>query len=409
MEKLIDRFFSYVRQNTQSDSKTGLVPSTPGQLRFAKELAAELTSIGLTEVDVDENGYVMATLPSNINHDVPVVGFIAHMDTSPDFSARHINPQVVANYNGDDIVLNQEEQIVLSTTLFPELKDCIGQTLITTDGKTLLGADDKAGIAEIVTAAEYLVAHPEIPHGKVRICFTPDEEIGHGADYFDVKRFGADFAYTMDGGEIGELQYENFNAAFARVLIHGRNVHPGYARGKMRNSMRIANQFISMLPRHEVPEHTQEYEGFYHLTSIQGNVELTEMDYIIRDFKKDRFEDRKSEMHHLVKKINSEFGEGTAEVEINDQYYNMREKIEPVMYVIDLARKAMEEVDVKPKVIPIRGGTDGARISFMGLPCPNIFAGGHNFHGKYEFIPVESMQKAVDVILKIIDLTGEIR
>lgn len=409
MEKLIDRFFSYIKQDTQSDSKTGLVPSTPGQMNFAKNLVAELKTFGLQDVDVDDNGYIMATLPSNINHKVPVVGFISHMDTSPDFSGRHVNPQIIKNYDGNDIILNKEENIVLSTELFPELKNHVGETLITTDGKTLLGADDKAGVTEIVSAIEYLVNHPEIPHGEVRIGFTPDEEIGRGADFFDVQKFKADFAYTLDGGEVGELEFENFNAASAVVKIHGRNVHPGYAQGKMRNSMRIASQFINMLPRHETPEHTSGYEGFYHLVSMNGSVELTELEYIIRDFKKDRFEDRKEEIDHLVRKINAEFGDGTAEACITDQYYNMREKIEPVMHVVNLAQKAMEEAGVAPVIVPIRGGTDGARISYMGLPCPNIFAGGLNFHGKYEFIPVESMQKAVKVILKIIHLTGNIQ
>ncbi len=409
MERLIDRFFSYIKQDTQSDSKTGLVPSTPGQMSFAKKLVVELKAFGLQDVDVDDNGYIIATLPSNISRKVPVVGFISHMDTSPDFSGRHVNPRIIENYDGADILLNKDENIVLSIDLFPELKDHVGETLITTDGKTLLGADDKAGVTEIVSAIEYLVNHPEIPHGEVRIGFTPDEEIGRGADFFDVQKFKADFAYTIDGGEVGELEFENFNAASAVVKIHGRNVHPGYAHGKMRNSMRIAGQFINMLPRHETPEHTSGYEGFYHLVSMNGSVELTELEYIIRDFKKDRFEDRKEEVDHLVRKINAEFGDGTADVCITDQYYNMREKIEPAMYVVDLAQKAMEEAGVTPVIVPIRGGTDGARISYMGLPCPNIFAGGLNFHGKYEFIPVESMQKAVDVILKIIHLTGNLQ
>lgn len=401
---LIERFFEYVSFDTQSDNNTGLTPSTPGQMFFARHLADELTRIGLSEVQVDENGYLTATLPANTSENIPVVGFIAHVDTSPDFTGKHVNPRIVKKYNGRDIVLDEESGIVLKPEEFPELSNYIGQDIITTDGKTLLGADDKAGIAEIVTAMEFLIQHPEIKHGKIRICFTPDEEIGQGADKFDVDKFGADFAYTLDGGEIGELEYENFNAAFAKVVIKGRNVHPGYARNKMKNSMRIANQFVSMLPRHETPEHTEGYEGFYHLNSFVGDVERSEMQFIIRDFNNERFADRKREMQHLVNKINAEFGTGTADLEMRDQYYNMRDKIEPVMYIVDLAREAMKIVGVAPIVRPIRGGTDGARLSFMGLPTPNIFAGGHNFHGRYEFIPVQSMEKAVDVIVKIAEL-----
>ena len=404
MEKLIDRFFRYVKENTQSDPNTGLTPSTPGQYAFSEKLAEELKRIGFQDVELDDNGYLMATVPSNIDKDVPVVGFIAHVDTSPDFSGKHVNPRIVENYNGSDIVLNEEEGVVLGTKEFPELLKYKGQDLIVTNGKTLLGADDKAGVAEIVTAMEILLNNPDIRHGKIRVCFTPDEEIGEGADNFNVERFSADFAYTIDGGEIGELEYENFNAAGAKVTFKGQNVHPGYAKHKMRNSIRIANQFITMLPRHETPEHTEGYEGFYHLMSINGNVEKTELQYIIRDFDRDRFERRKKEMEHLVRKINKEFGEGAASVELKDQYYNMREKIEPVKYIVDIAEQAMKDVGVKPIIRPIRGGTDGSRLSFMGLPTPNIFAGGHNFHGRFEFVPIQSMDKAVKVILKITEL-----
>lgn len=404
MIPLVERFLEYVSFDTQSDSNTGLTPSTPGQLFFAKFLADELKRLGMADVKVDDNGYLTATLPSNINQEVPVVGFIAHVDTSPDFSGKHVKPRIVDPYDGGAITLDQDLNITLSPDEFPELTQYVGQSLITTDGKTLLGADDKAGVAEIVTAMEYLIQYPEIKHGTVRICFTPDEEIGQGADHFDVEGFGAHFAYTMDGGEIGELEFENFNAAFAKVIIKGRNVHPGYARNKMKNSIRIANQLLSMLPRHETPEHTDGYEGFYHLNAFNGDVEKTEMQFIIRDFKSDRFADRKREMEHLVNKINAEFGAGTAELEMRDQYYNMREKIEPVMHIVELAKTAMEQVGITPIVRPIRGGTDGARLSYMGLPTPNIFTGGHNFHGRFEFIPIPSMEKAVEVILKIIEL-----
>jgi tripeptide aminopeptidase len=409
MTSIIDRFLKYTQYDTQSDPNTGLTPSTPGQMNFSRHLAEELKEIGLAEVELDENGYIMATLPSNIEEEVPVAGFIAHVDTSPDFSGKNISPRIVKDYDGGDIILNAENNIVLKPSEFPELKKYIGQTLITTDGNTLLGADDKAGIAAIVSAMEYLVRNPDIKHGKIRIGFTPDEEIGEGANLFEVKKFGADFAYTIDGGEIGELEFENFNAALAKVTAHGRNVHPGYARGKMRNSIRIANQLIMMLPRHETPEHSDGYEGFYHLMSFNGDVEKTEMQFLIRDFKRDRFEDRKKEMQHLVNKVNHEFGEGTMELEIKDQYYNMREKIEPVMYIVDLAEKAMREVGVVPNIKPIRGGTDGARLAYMGLPTPNIFAGGHNFHGRFEFLPVPSLEKAMEVILKIAELVPSVK
>jgi len=407
MEQVLDRFLKYVVVDTQSDTDTGLTPSTPGQMEFAEKLADELKAIGLQDVTLDENGYVMATVPATTQKDVPVIGFVAHMDTSPDFSGKHVKPRVINNYQGGDIVLNEAKGITLKVNDFPEVEHYKGQDLVVTDGTTLLGADDKAGVAEIVTAAEYLIQHPEIEHGKIRFGFTPDEEIGAGADHFNVEQFGAEFAYTLDGSQIGELEYENFNAAGAKVTVNGRMVHPGYAKNKMRNSIRIANQIMTMLPRHETPEHTDGYEGFYHLMSFNGDVEKTEMMYIIRDFKRDRFEDRKKEMQHLINKINAEYGQGTAVVEIKDQYYNMREKVEPVMHVVDFAKQAMEEVGVTPIVKPIRGGTDGSRLSYMGLPCPNIFAGGHNFHGRFEFVPVQSMQKAVEVILKISELVAK--
>lgn len=404
---VVDRFLDYVKFDTQSDELTNLTPSTPGQMIFAQHLEQILQSMGLKDISLDENGYLMATLPGNSpKGDLPVVGFIAHLDTSPDMSGRHVNPRIVKNYDGGDITLNAEKNIVLSPAEFPELNHYKGQDLIVTDGTTLLGADDKAGIAEIITAVDYLMNHPEIKHGDIRIAFNPDEEIGQGAHKFDVKRFGADWAYTMDGGEIGELEYENFNAAVARVTFTGRNVHPGYAKHKMINSIRIANQFAIMLPRWETPEHTEGYEGFYHLISIEGTVEKTTLTYIIRDHDRDRFERRKKEFEHLTRKINHEFP-GVASLDIKDQYYNMREKIEPVKHIIDIAIKAMELAGVEPKVVPIRGGTDGAQLSFKGLPCPNIFAGGLNFHGRYEFVPIPSMEKASQVIVEIAHLVAE--
>ncbi len=373
---------------------------------FAQHLEKELQKLGLEEISLDENGYLMATLPANTDKPIATVGFIAHLDTSPDLSGRHVKPRIVKNYDGGDITLNEEKGIVLSPRQFPELDHYKGQDLIVTDGNTLLGADDKAGIAEIISAVEYLMQHPEIKHGKIRIAFNPDEEIGQGAHKFDVDKFGADWAYTMDGGEIGELEYENFNAAAAKITFTGRNVHPGYAKHKMLNSIRIANQFTSMLPRWETPEHTEGYEGFFHLISIKGDVEKTEVTYIIRDHDRDRFERRKKELEHLVRKVNNEFPNSTA-IEIKDQYYNMREKIEPVMYVVDFAEQAMINVGVTPHVVPIRGGTDGAQLSFKGLPCPNIFAGGLNFHGRYEFVPIKSMEKAAEVIVEIARLVAE--
>ena len=389
--EIVDRFLKYVSFCTTSDENTGLTPSTPGQIEFAKYLAEELKSIGLSEVRLDENGYIMATLESNQPSDrscqIPVVGFIAHMDTSPDASGKHVKASIV----------KAEEREYIDPRY-------AGQDVIVTDETTLLGADDKAGIAEIVTACEFLIQHPEIPHGKIRIAFTPDEEIGQGADHFDVNAFGADFAYTMDGGTIGELEFENFNAAACKIKIHGLNVHPGYAYHKMHNSMRIAHQIIAMIPRSETPEHTQGYQGFFHLVGINGTVEETTLSYIIRDHDRNRFEARKQAMIQMVEAMNTKYGEGTAEIELRDQYYNMREKIEPVMHIIDLVIDAMKAVNVTPNIKPIRGGTDGARLSFEGLPCPNIFAGGENFHSRYEYLPIPSMIKAMEVILQIIQM-----
>ena len=404
---LVERFLKYVSFDTQSNEETNVTPSTEGQMVFARYLKEELEELGLEEISLDENGYLFATLPANTDKEVPVVGFIAHMDTSPDMSGKNVSPRIVANYDGGDILLNSAENIVLSTERFPELLDHKGEDLIVTDGTTLLGADDKAGIAEIVSAIVYLKEHPEIKHGKIRIGFNPDEEIGLGAHKFDVEKFGCDWAYTMDGGEVGELEFENFNAASAKVVFKGRNVHPGYAKNKMINSIRVANQFMSMLPAEETPEHTEGYEGFYHLVGISGEVEQTTVSYIIRDHGRARFEERKKNMEALVGKINAEYGEGTALLELHDQYYNMREKIEPVMHVIDIAFKAMQEAGVKPAVKAIRGGTDGAQLSFKGLPCPNIFAGGLNFHGRFEFVPIQSMEKAMKVVVKIAQLVAE--
>ncbi len=403
---VVDRFLQYVKFDTQSDELTNLTPSTPGQMIFAEFLEKELQALGLKDITLDDNGYLMATLPSNVDRKVPTVGFIAHLDTAPDMSGRHVSPRIVENYDGGDIVLNSEAGIVLSPVEFPELTGYKGQSIIVTDGNTLLGADDKAGVAEIIAAVDYLIKHPEIPHGDVRIAFNPDEEIGLGAHKFDVERFGADWAYTMDGGEIGELEYENFNAAVAKVTFTGRNVHPGYAKHKMINSMRVATQFAIMLPRWETPEHTEGYEGFYHMVGIEGSVEKTVLTYIIRDHDRDRFDRRKKEFEHLTRKINKEFPD-CASLELKDQYFNMREKIEPVMHIIEIAEQAMRNVEVVPKVVPIRGGTDGAQLSFKGLPCPNIFAGGLNFHGRYEYLPIPSMEKAMQVVVEIARLVAE--
>ena len=403
---LVERFLKYVSFDTQSSEETEVTPSTPGQMVFAKYLKEELESLGLEDITLDEHGYLFATLPANIDKPVPTIGFIAHMDTSPDMSGKDVSPRIVQNYDGSDIVLCAEENVVLSPSQFPELLDHKGEDLIVTNGKTLLGADDKAGIAEIVSAIVYLKEHPEIKHGKIRIGFNPDEEIGLGAHKFNVEKFGCDWAYTMDGGEVGELEFENFNAASAKITFKGRNVHPGYAKNKMINSIRVANRFCAMLPAHETPEHTEGYEGFYHLISFNGDVEQTTVAYIIRDHDRARFESRKKKIERFVSEINAEYGEGTATLELRDQYYNMREKIEPVMHIIDTAFAAMEAVGVKPNVKPIRGGTDGAQLSFKGLPCPNIFAGGLNFHGRYEFVPIQNMEKAMKVIVKIAELVA---
>lgn len=404
---LVERFLKYVSFDTQSSEETEVTPSTPGQMVFAKYLKEELESLGLEDITLDEHGYLFATLPANIDKPVPTIGFIAHMDTSPDMSGKDVSPRIVQNYDGSDIVLCAEENVVLSPSQFPELLDHKGEDLIVTNGKTLLGADDKAGIAEIVSAIVYLKEHPEIKHGKIRIGFNPDEEIGLGAHKFDVEKFGCDWAYTMDGGEVGELEFENFNAASAKITFKGRNVHPGYAKNKMINSIRVANRFCAMLPAHETPEHTEGYEGFYHLISFNGDVEQTTVAYIIRDHDRARFESRKKKIERFVSEINAEYGEGTATLELRDQYYNMREKIEPLMHIIDTAFATMEAVGVKPNVKPIRGGTDGAQLSFKGLPCPNIFAGGLNFHGRYEFAPIQNMEKAMKVIVKIAELVAK--
>lgn len=402
MKRVEERFLEYVKIDTKSDEETRVTPSTSGQLTLANILATELKSVGLTDVLVSDKGYVYATLEANCKKDIKTIGFIAHMDTSPDYNGCNVNPKIVKNYDGGDIKLN--EDIVLSPKFSPELKSYIGQTLITTDGTTLLGADDKAGIAEIITAMEYLINNPQIEHGTIKVAFTPDEEIGEGADNFDVELFAADFAYTMDGGRIGELEYENFNAASAKVKIVGVNVHPGYAKGKMLNSILVANEFINSLPLNEVPENTDHYEGFYHLSDIDATVENTTLSYIIRDFFEDSYKKRKENMLSIADSLNKKYGEGTVILEIKDQYKNMKEKIEPIMYIIDTAKTAMIDANVTPNIKPIRGGTDGSRLSFMGLPTPNIFTGGENFHGKYEYIPLESMEKAVEVIVNIVKL-----
>jgi tripeptide aminopeptidase len=404
---LIERFLDYVSYDTQSDEESGVTPSTPKQMVFARHLQEELIALGLEEVELDDNGYLFATLPANTDKAVPTIGFIAHMDTSPDMSGKDVCPRIVKNYDGTDITLNAEQGIVLSTERFPELLDHKGEDIIVTDGTTLLGADDKAGIAEIVTAMVYLKEHPEIKHGKIRIGFNPDEEIGLGAHKFDVEKFGCEWGYTMDGGEVGELEYENFNAASAKVKVCGRNVHPGYAKGKMINSLLVANKLISMLPENERPETTEGYEGFYHLIGVQGSVEETNVSYIIRDHDRQRFEARKQHIAECVARINVEVGEEVATVELHDQYYNMREMVEPKKHIIDIAFRAMELAGVTPKVKPIRGGTDGAQLSFKGLPCPNIFAGGLNFHGRYEFAPVQSIEKAMMTVVKIAELVAQ--
>lgn len=404
---LVERFLKYVCFDTQSSEETAVTPSTPGQMVFARYLKEELTALGLEEITLDENGYLFATLPANTDKPVPTIGFIAHLDTSPDMSGKEVSPRIVSAYDGGDIPLSGDGSVVLSPERFPELLDHKGEDLIVTDGRTLLGADDKAGIAEIVSAIVYLQQHPEIKHGKVRIGFNPDEEIGLGAHKFNVEQFGCAWAYTMDGGEVGELEFENFNAASATLTFIGRNVHPGYAKNKMLNSLRIANRFISLLPAKESPEQTEGYEGFYHLIGIQGDVEQTKVSYIIRDHDRERFEGRKQNIERLVRLLNEEFGEGSVVLDLRDQYYNMRQQIEPVMYIIDIAKAAMEAAGVEPKVRAIRGGTDGAQLSFKGLPCPNIFAGGLNFHGRYEFLPIPNMEKAMRTVVEIVRLVGE--
>lgn len=403
---VVDRFIKYAKIDTQSDENSNQTPSTLKQFNLAKEIERELIEMGMTDVSLDNNCYLMATLPANSDKHIPTIGFIAHFDTSPDMSGENVKPHIVKQYTGNDIVLNEEQHIVLSPHDFPELLDHIGEDLIVTDGTTLLGADDKAGIAEIITAMQHFLDHPEITHGKVRIAFTPDEEIGRGADKFDVQKFGAEWGYTVDGGEVGELEYENFNAASAKITIQGRNVHPGYAKNKMINALHVANELINLLPANERPEFTEGYEGFFHLISLNGTVEEAVVSFIIRDHERNRFEMRKKIMQDAVTFLNERYS-NRLKLELRDQYYNMREKVEPVKHVIDYAFRAMQNVGVTPRVKPIRGGTDGARLSFMGLPCPNIFAGGLNFHGRYEFIPVQSLEKATQVIEKIVEIVAE--
>ena len=403
---IVDRFIKYARIDTQSDENSTQTPSTQKQFNLAKEVEQEALEMGLTDVSLDNNCYLMATLPANTQKRLPVIGFISHFDTSPDMSGKNVNPRIVKNYDGKEIILNESKEVILSPADFPELLDHVGEDIIVTDGTTLLGADDKAGIAAIMNAMQYLIDHPEIEHGKIRIGFTPDEEIGRGADKFDVAKFGADWAYTIDGSEVGELEYENFNAASAKIEIQGRNVHPGYAKGKMVNALHLANELIALLPENERPEHTVGYEGFFHLISLGGTVEESSLSFIIRDHDREKFEERKRLMESAVATLNKKYGDRLT-LQMKDQYYNMREKVEPVKYVVDYAYQAMEEVNVKPNVKPIRGGTDGARLSFMGLPCPNIFAGGMNFHGKYEFLPIPSMKKASEVIVKIAEIVAK--
>ncbi len=407
--EIIKRFVSYVTIDTESDPESDTTPSSAKQWNLATKLAEELKAIGMKAVSIDENAYVMATLPSNVDYEVPVIGFISHFDTTPDFTGANVKPQIIENYDGTDIVLNEALNIVLSPNYFEDLLLYKGQTLITTDGTTLLGADDKAGITEIMSAMEHLIKHPEIKHGTIKVGFTPDEEIGRGAHKFNVEKFGAEWAYTMDGSQIGELEYENFNAAGAKVTVKGKIVHPGYAKGKMVNSMYIATEFINSLPRMETPEHTEGYQGFFHLYSIAGEVEKTVLQYIIRDHDREHFEARKEVMQKLTKELNSQYGREVIEIEIKDQYYNMKEKITPLMHIVDIAEEAMKALHIKPLIKAIRGGTDGSQLSYMGLPCPNIFAGGHNFHGRYEYVPVESMIKATEVICKIAELTAQRR
>ena len=406
MENLLSRFLEYIAIDTQSNPYSKTTPSTEKQWVLAKKLVLELNTIGLDQIAIDENGYIMATLPSNLNKDMPTIGFISHYDTTPDFTGTNIKPQIIKNYDGGDIILDEANNIILSPDYFEDLKQYVGQTLITTNGKTLLGADDKAGIAEIITAMEFLIKNPEIKHGKIRIGFTPDEEIGRGAHKFDVKKFAADWAYTVDGSQIGELEYENFNAASAKVSIKGKSVHPGYAKNKMVNAIKIANEFLSLMPPNEVPEMTEGDQGFFHVHNIKGDIEHVEFELIIRDHNEAHFKARKELLEAITEKTNTKYG-AIVSLSIDDQYKNMKEKIEPVFHIIDIAQEAMQKVGIEPIIKPIRGGTDGSQLSFMGLPCPNIFAGGHNFHGKYEYVPLESMEKAVETIVKICELTSE--
>lgn len=401
-QDLIRRITGYVRMDTQSDENSETCPSTPGQLELGRKLVEELQEIGMQEVTMDDNGYVMATLPANTDKEVPVIGFLAHLDTATDFTGKNVNPQLIDAYDGNDIVLNKEQKIILSPKDFPELANYKEHTLITTDGTTLLGADNKAGIAEIMTAMDYLLNHPEIKHGKIRVAFTPDEEIGRGPHRFDVEAFGAKYAYTVDGGPLGELEYESFNAAAAKIVFKGKNVHPGTAKNKMVNSAKIAMEFNGLLPIEEAPEHTDGYDGFYHLSSVQGDVEETTLSYIIRDFDRTRFEARKANMERIAKDLQAKYGEERVQLTLRDQYYNMREKIEPVKFIVDIAGEAMKSLDIEPHIVPIRGGTDGSQLSYMGLPTPNIFTGGENYHGRYEYVSVDHMVLATQVIIGII-------
>jgi tripeptide aminopeptidase len=407
MQHIIDRFISYVTIDTESDPNSDTCPSTEKQWDLANKLVEELKAMGMQDVSIDKHAYIMATLPSNVDHEVPTIGFVSHFDTTPDFTGANVKPQIIPNYDGGDILLNKAENIVLSPNYFEDLLLYKGQTLITTDGTTLLGADDKAGITEIMCAMEHLINNPEIKHGKIRVGFTPDEEIGRGAHKFDVEKFAADWAYTMDGSQVGELEYENFNAAGAKIKINGKIVHPGYAKGKMINSMLIANEFIAALPELEVPEKTSGYEGFFHLHGIEGKVEETNIGLIVRDHDMNKFNDRKALLEKITADLNQKHGAGTVEIVISDQYFNMKEKVVPVMHIVDIAEEAMKNLGIKPLIKPIRGGTDGSQLSYMGLPCPNIFAGGHNFHGRYEYVPVESIKKAIDVIVEIAQLTAK--
>lgn len=406
-EELIKRFTTYVKIDTQSNEESDTTPSTPGQWDLLKLLEQELKEIGLDEVELDENGYLFATLPANTDKNVPTIGFLAHVDTATDFTGKNVKPQIVENYDGGEIILNKEKNIVLSPEQFPSLNKYIGQTLITTDGTTLLGADDKAGVAEIMTAMNYLVQHPEINHGTIRVAFTPDEEIGRGPHKFDVKRFNAKYAYTMDGGPLGELEYETFNAAAAKITIKGNNIHPGSAKNKMVNSLKIAMELNALLPAEEAPEHTEGYEGFYHLLQMNGDVEETKLYYIIRDHDRDKFEGKKQHLTNIVEELNEKYDQGTLTLDLNDQYYNMKEKIEENIEVFEYAKEALERLDIEPKITPVRGGTDGAQLSYMGLPTPNIFAGGENMHGKFEYVSVETMEKATQVIIEIAKIYEE--